>query len=414
MVAGVSCSLVPLGASRAAASTVLASYQGLASPASYNDAAQTPPMGFDDWYADWCKVTEQDILSNARALVSTGLAADGYDYVILDDCWMAKRRSATGQLRANPVRFPHGIAWLARHIHALGLKFGIYESAGRYTCEGFPGGLGHYEQDIRTFVSWHVDYIKLDLCGAPPGAHLEARFKQFSAELKAADPDIVFSEELPVNAATYHPYSAEFRRLVAVSSRISNMWRITPDEWPYQVPGQVLAGSLEADLPLAKYAGPTHWNDLDLLLTGNRGFGWSTAEQQAQLSIWAEMSSPLIVSADLASPPAVARWAPASNATVRMLANSAVIAVDQDPVQGHLAAADRRVDVVVKPMRGGGYAVLFVNTARSARTITIRLRAIGVRTGATWRNVWSDQSFTSGRSVTQHLAAFGAVLYELS
>ena len=60
------------------------------------------------------------------------------------DCWMAPNRSESGDLVANVDRFPSGIKSLVDEIHSIGLKFGIYESAGNKTCQGFPGSLGQF------------------------------------------------------------------------------------------------------------------------------------------------------------------------------------------------------------------------------------------------------------------------------
>ena len=49
-------------------------------------------------------------------------------------------------------------------IHFNGLKFGIYENYGAKTCAGYPGILGHLENDANLFASWNVDYIKIDGC----------------------------------------------------------------------------------------------------------------------------------------------------------------------------------------------------------------------------------------------------------
>jgi len=82
----------------------------------------------------------------------SGLLKAGYDYFVIDgghpcdivnrDCWMAHQRSKSGDLVPNKKRFPSGIKALADEVHALGMKFGIYESAGYYTCQGYPGSLG--------------------------------------------------------------------------------------------------------------------------------------------------------------------------------------------------------------------------------------------------------------------------------
>lgn len=53
-------------------------------------------------------------------------------------------------------------------VHSKGLKFGIYEDFGNYTCAGYPGVLGYLQLDAQTFAEWDVDYVKLDGCYAHP------------------------------------------------------------------------------------------------------------------------------------------------------------------------------------------------------------------------------------------------------
>ena len=91
----------------------------------------------------------------ADIFVSSGLKDAGYEYVNLDDCWALPERDADGNLVPDPVRFPNGIKAVADYVHAKGLKFGIYTSAGTKTCSpiGFPGALGHEEQDAALFAS---------------------------------------------------------------------------------------------------------------------------------------------------------------------------------------------------------------------------------------------------------------------
>ena len=76
------------------------------------------------------------------------------------------------------TKFPDGIKGLADKIHDMGLKFGIYSSAGRtlsyltqsdgpaqslyagtLTCGGYPASLGYEQIDASTFASWGVDYL---------------------------------------------------------------------------------------------------------------------------------------------------------------------------------------------------------------------------------------------------------------
>ena len=66
---------------------------------------------------------------------------------------------------------------------------------------------------------------------------------------------------------------------------------------------------------------------------GNTSYNWTAQQQETQMSIWAEMASPLIDSANLTD---------MSATTEQVLSNKAVIAVDQDPLgkQGQLVAQD--------------------------------------------------------------------------
>lgn len=67
----------------------------------------------------------------------------------------------------DPVKFPDGIKGVADEIHALGLKVGIYGSAGTQTCGGYVAEIGHESLDAKTFASWDVDYLKYDNCYVP-------------------------------------------------------------------------------------------------------------------------------------------------------------------------------------------------------------------------------------------------------
>ena len=102
-------------------------------------------------------------------MVASGMAALGYPYVDIDDCWMARQRDADGRLQADPKRFPSGIKALADYVHAKGLKLGIYASAGTATCQNLPGSLDHQNTDAATFAEWGVDLLKYDNCYNPAG-----------------------------------------------------------------------------------------------------------------------------------------------------------------------------------------------------------------------------------------------------
>ena len=104
--------------------------------------AATPPMGWNSWNKFGCKISEDIVRKQTDALVTTGLKAAGYQYVIIDDCWQ-KNRDADGAIDMDRERFPGGIKALADYVHGKGLKFGIYSDAGVLTCGGRPGSAGY-------------------------------------------------------------------------------------------------------------------------------------------------------------------------------------------------------------------------------------------------------------------------------
>lgn len=126
--------------------------------------AKVPPMGWNSWNKFGPEINETVVMETAEAMVKTGLAAAGYQYVVIDDCWMAPSRDPEGKLVPNLRKFPHGIKYVADYVHSLGLKFGIYSSCGVRTCQGLPGSLGYEAIDAHTFAGWGVDYLKYDFC----------------------------------------------------------------------------------------------------------------------------------------------------------------------------------------------------------------------------------------------------------
>ena len=135
--------------------------------------ALTPPMGWNDWYTHYDRVTDKLMREAADAMIASGMADFGYQYVNIDDCWMVKpeldrsgdRRRAPRPQRRNPPnrRFPDMKA-LTDYIHAKGLKAGIYTSPGPLTCAQFAGCCQHEEADASTFADWGFDFLKYDWC----------------------------------------------------------------------------------------------------------------------------------------------------------------------------------------------------------------------------------------------------------
>ena len=119
-----------------------------------NGLGLTPPMGWNSWNHYGCNISEKVIQENAVLLVETGLAAKGYKYLNIDDCWQVSRDMNTHKIIADKEKFPSGMANLAGVAHELGLKFGLYSDAGTRTCQGRPGSYGYEEVDANTYAEW--------------------------------------------------------------------------------------------------------------------------------------------------------------------------------------------------------------------------------------------------------------------
>ena len=362
-----------------------------AAASSYNGLAQTPPMGFNDWNAYGCNVSESLIKQTAAKIVSSGLAADGYQYVNIDDCWLQSSRSSSGQLQPDYTKFPDGISGTASYVHSLGLKLGIYEDAGTATCAGYPGSLGHEQTDANTFASWGVDYLKYDNCNNNNVAP-QTRYTTMSKALAATGRSIVFAlcdwgQDSPW---TWGP-------------SISNLWRTTGD---ISATWSSTLANFHSNVTLAAYAGPGHWNDPDMLEVGN---GMTATQDQSEFSLWSEMAAPLIMGTNLVN---------ASSTTMSILGNKAVIAVDQDSLgkQGTEVSSSGGLDVLAKPLANGDVSVALFNENSSAATISTTASAIG-KTGSssyTLTNLWTGATSTTSGTISASVPAYGTVMYRVS
>src|SRR5438128_12146970 len=108
---------------------------------------------------------------------------------------------------------------------------------------------------------------------------------------------------------------------------------------------------LESQDTLRKYAGPGHWNDPDMLEVGN---GMPVNEDRAHFSMWAMIAAPLIAGNDIRN---------MKKETAEILMNKEVIAVNQDSlgVQGFKFAAKDSFETWLKPLKGGDWAIAFLN-----------------------------------------------------
>ena len=63
-----------------------------------NKLARTPPMGWNSWNCFHKDINEVQIKQIADAMVDSGMRDAGYEYLVLDDAWMAPERDSNGCL----------------------------------------------------------------------------------------------------------------------------------------------------------------------------------------------------------------------------------------------------------------------------------------------------------------------------
>jgi alpha-galactosidase len=343
-----------------------------------NGLAQTPPMGWNSWNKFACDVNEKIVRATADAMGSTGMRDAGYQYVVIDDCWHGPR-DADGFITADPQRFPSGMKALGDYIHSKGLKFGIYSDAGRQTCGGRPGSQGHEYQDALTYARWGVDYLKYDWCNTG-SRNAEEAYALMADALRSTGRDIVFSL---CEWGTAKPW--------LWAKNIGNLWRTTGDIWDSFAKKDAahswahpMIEIVDSNEPLWPSAGPGHWNDPDMLEVGNGGM--TPTEYRTHFSLWAMMAAPLMAGNDIAN---------MDETTRSILLNKEVIAIDQDSlgVQGRRVARQGYAEVWVKPLAGGGRALLLFNRGEQPMRIRATAEQLGLPASrkAKVRDLWAHR-----------------------
>tara|TARA_R110001606_G_scaffold86453_2_gene195510 strand:- start:215 stop:1420 length:1206 start_codon:yes stop_codon:yes gene_type:complete len=313
----------------------------------FEGLAKTPPLGWNSWNTFATDINEQLVKDIADKFVELGLKDAGYEYIVLDDGWMAKERDANGNLIADPIKFPNGMKALADYIHSKGLKFGLYNCAGSKTCAGYPGSRGYEYQDARSYASWNVDFLKYDWCNTGK-INAESAYITMRDALKAAERPIVFSicewgDNQPWK------WGKDVGHLWRVTGDIINCWDCEVGHGSWSSWGIWKIINMRKDI--RKAAGPGHWNDFDMMEVGN---GMTDAEDRTHFAMWSMLASPLIMGNDLRT---------ASKETIKTLINKEVISVNQDKlgIQGFRFTNENNTEIWLKPLENDNWAMTFVN-----------------------------------------------------
>ncbi len=372
----------------------------------WDKLALTPPMGWNAWNVWGTSISDVKTRDAADAMVESGLAAHGYQYVNIDDGWQsgndegiglpaqlfkqltgtwATARDHNGEILPNE-KFPD-MKTLADYVHSRGLKLGIYTSPGPKTCAMYEGSMGHEEQDARSYAEWGIDYLKYDMCSYNLAKLPTFKFQQIKPYremgiiLENVDRDIVYSI-CQYGMAEVWTWGEQVG---------GNLWRTTgdvKDVWAGKkfYPIGITRGFEQGEI--APYAGPGHWNDPDMLVVGKVGWGptlhesaLSEDEQITHITIWSMLAAPLLIGCDMTE---------MDDFTLALLTNDEVLDVDQDPlgIQATRKAQTESTQVWSRPLWDGTIAVALFNTGEQAGTVKAEFTDLGLAGSQPVRNMW--------------------------
>jgi len=363
-------------------------------------------MGWNSWNYFAEKIDDKGVRDAADQIVSSGMRDAGYIYVNIDDTWEGQR-DADGILHTN-AKFPDMKA-LADYVHSKGLKIGIYSSPGPKTCAGYEGSLNHEAQDAQLYASWGIDYLKYDLCSfipevmqkQAPGDEaaqmrlMQAAYEKMARALKATGRPIVLS-------LCQYGWDSPWEWAPALGG---NLWRTTDDITPQW---DRIYTILEQQDGLAKYVGPGHWNDPDMLEVGNGRL--TLAENRAHFSMWAMLAAPLLSGNDL----------PNMKPEIRdILTNRDVIAVDQDKLgkQAERAYADGEDEVWVRHLSGGAIAIAVLaagDTRYSTHPFHLDLNRLGLHGPQQGRDLWTGKEMMLTQNMPIEIASHDVLLVRVA
>jgi alpha-galactosidase len=385
------------------------------------EIALTPPLGWNSWNCYAEAVDQDKVLATAKAMVTRGLKDHGWTYVNIDDTWQGERGGPFQGIQGND-KFSN-MKGLCDTIHAMGLKVGIYSTPWATSYAKRIGGssndpsgkwdggqaLGKYSfaaNDAKQWAAWGIDYLKYDWrpLDVP---HVQ----EMSEALRASGRDIVYSLS---NTAMYD-HAAQYARL-------SNCWRTTGDIrdlWDMgdrsgQNYPQGLRDIMVANAAWQPFSGPGHYNDPDMLVVGQVGWGklrptfLTPNEQYTHVSLWCLWASPLLIGAPVDQ---------LDDFTLNLLTNDEVLEVNQDPlcVQAQRLAKYGPMEVWGKPLEDGSLAVGIFNVGFETEAFTLKWADLGIHGPRKIRDLWRQQDLGTGQdafktTVNRH----GVVLLKLT
>jgi alpha-galactosidase len=388
-----------------------------------SEISLAPAMGWNSWNCWGSQVTAEKVLQSARTMVQSGLINHGWSYINIDDAWQGPRSGPFNAIQGN--KNFSDMKGLCNEIHALGLKVGIYSTPWTTSYAGYIGGssenedgawtppttskrnavnkkalpwaIGKYSfarNDARQWAAWGIDYLKYDW---HPNEVPET--EEMADALRDSGRDVIFS----LSNASPFQNAPEL-------SKFANSWRTTGDirdTWD-----SMRSKGFSQDR-WARFAGPGHWNDPDMLVVG--WVGWGTPhptrltpdEQYTHISLWCLLSAPLLLGCDLQKLDAF---------TLGLLSNDEVLALDQDALgqQATCVSAEGSLFIYAKDLETGSKAVGLFNLGPTNITATTYWSELNIYGKRMVRDLWRQKDL--GRfdnQFTTMVPSHGVVLIRL-
>lgn len=390
------------------------------------EIALTPPLGWNSYNCWGAEVDAEKVMRSARGLIASGLDQHGWSYVNIDDTWQGERGGPFHAIQPDPQRFAD-MKKLCDDLHAMGLKAGIYSTPWTVSyakrlggtsrnAEGkwdetadlkaaknnhtYPYDVGPFRfisSDAKQWAEWGFDYLKYDW-----GPVDVANTREMGEALRATGRDIIYS--LSNNAA------GNVFKIVRELAPLANAWRTTndiSDSW------RSMSSIGFSQEKWAKAQRPGHYNDPDMLIVGQIGWGHphptklTFDEQYTHISLWCLLGAPLLIGSDVEK---------LDDFTLGLLSNDEVLEVDQDPLcrQGTPVASANSLDVYAKPLADGSLAVGLFNRSADDATVIADWSDLHLMGAQRVRDLWRQQDLGIFKgSFAAPVAPHGVVLLRL-
>lgn len=430
-----------------------------------NNAALTPPMGWNSYNCYGSAVHEDEVKANAD-YVAQNLKQHGWQYIVVDFLWdfdnppgsnignpFQKRledgsyipwlaMDQFGRLTPNINKFPsafggNGFKPLADYVHSLGLKFGIHVMRGiprqavwakspikgtngitadmvadtNSKCPWMnhmygldmtrPGAQEYLNSILNLYASWGVDFIKVDDLSRP---YSTAEVKGYRKAIDQCGRAIVFSTSpgaTPVGEAANVKQNA-------------NMWRMADDFWD----------EWKAVLQMFNYGqqwegigGPGHWPDCDMIQIGKlskrgpvgqeRYSRLTVDEEYSHMTFWTIFRSPLILGGNLPEN---------REQELKLFTNDEVLAVNQhgtDPRQ--LYKNDKAMVWYSHVPNSNDIYVALFNLDEQQQAVTVDFASLGLKGKIAVRDLWEKRDIgTFKKEYKKVINRHGATLLKLT